>query len=75
MKLIVDLMVLILGAYITNLDDYSDIRTHWVALQVQNNDVTYFDSFRVGHILKEIKAFTSHKNIKKIFLEQKNMIQ
>ena len=32
MKLIVDLMVLILGAYITNLDDYSDIRTHWVAL-------------------------------------------
>ena len=33
------------GAYIINLDEYSDIGTHWVALQVQNNDVIYFDSF------------------------------
>ena len=29
------------GAYIINLDEYSDIGTHWVALYVQNNDVTY----------------------------------
>ena len=28
-------------AYIINLDEYSDIGTHWVALYVQNNDVTY----------------------------------
>ena len=35
------------GAYIINLDDCSDIGTHWVALYVQNNDVTYFDSFGV----------------------------
>ena len=35
------------GAYIINLDEYSDIGTHWVALYVQNNDVTYFDSFGV----------------------------
>ena len=33
------------GAYIVNLDEYSDIGTYWVALWVQNNDVTYFDSF------------------------------
>ena len=33
------------GAYIINLDEYSDIGTHWVALYVQNNDVTYFDLF------------------------------
>ena len=32
-------------AYVINLDEYSDIETHWVALYVQNNDVTYFDSF------------------------------
>ena len=38
------------GAYIINLDEYSDIGTHWVALYVQNNDVTYFDSFGVEHI-------------------------
>ena len=25
-----------------------------------NNDVTYFDSFRVEHIPKEIKAFIDH---------------
>ena len=45
------------GAYIKNLDEYPDIGTHWVALYVNNNDVTYFDSFGVEHIPKEIKAF------------------
>ena len=34
-------------AYIINLDEYSAIETHWVALYVQNNNnVIYFDSFR-----------------------------
>ena len=51
-------------AYIINLDEYSDIGTHWIALYVQNNDVTYFDSFGVGHIPKEIKTFIGNKNIK-----------
>ena len=31
------------GAYVINLDEYSDIGTHWVALYVRNNDVAYFD--------------------------------
>ena len=44
------------GAYIINLDEYSDIGTHWVALYVHNDDVTYFDSFGVEDILKEIKT-------------------
>ena len=44
------------GAYVINLDEYSDIGTHWVALWV-NNNVTYFASFGVEHIPKEIKAF------------------
>ena len=52
------------GTYIINLDEYSDIGTHWVALYVSNNDVTYFDSFGVEHIPKEIKKFISNKNIK-----------
>ena len=38
------------GAYIINLDEYSDIGTHWVPLHVNNNDVTYFDSFTAEHI-------------------------
>ena len=52
------------GAYVINLDEYSDIGTHWVALYVRNNHVTYFDSFEVEHIPKEIKTFISNKNIK-----------
>ena len=52
------------GAYVINLDEYSDIGTHWVALCVQNNNnVTYFDSFGVEHIPKEIKAFINNKSI------------
>ena len=45
------------GAYIINLDEYSNIGTHWVTLYVKNNDVTDFDSFGVEHIPKEIKKF------------------
>ena len=33
-------------------------------MYVQNNDVTYFDSFGVEYIPKEIKAFVYNKNIK-----------
>ena len=52
------------GAYVINLDGYSDIGTHWIALYVQNNDVTYFDSFGVEHNPEEIKTFIDNKNIK-----------
>ena len=41
-----------------NLDEYSNIGTHWVALYVNNNNsVTYFDSCGVEHVPKEIKTF------------------
>ena len=52
------------GTYVINLDEYSDIGTHWVALYVSNNDVTYFDSFGIEHTPKEIKTFVGNKNIK-----------
>ena len=52
------------GAYIINLDEYSDVETHWIALYEQNNDFIYFDSFGVEHIPKEIKTFIGNKNIK-----------
>ena len=32
-------------------------------MYVKNNDITYFDSFGVEHIPKEIKAFINNKNI------------
>ena len=54
------------GAYVINLDEHSDIGTHWVALWVvdNSNNVTYFDRFGVEHIPKEIKTFINNKNIK-----------
>ena len=60
------------GAYIINLDEYSDIGTYWVALWVNNiNNVTYFDFFGAEHIPKEIKTFIGNKIIKiKIFRVQ-----
>ena len=35
------------GAYVINLDEYEDAGTHWIALYVKNNEITYFDSFGV----------------------------
>ena len=52
------------GAYVINLDEYSDIATHCIAFHSQNNNVTYFDSFESEHIPKEIKEFIDNKNIK-----------
>ena len=51
-------------AYVINLDEYSDIGTHLIALYVLNNSVTYIDSSEVEHIPKEIKKFIVNKNIK-----------
>ena len=52
------------GTYVININEYSDIRTHWIALYVRNNNVTYFDIFGVEQITKEIKTFINNKNIK-----------
>ena len=62
------------GAYIINLDEYSDIGTHWVALWVidNSNNVTYFDSFGVEHIPKEIKTFINRPSSSA--LHNKNII-
>ena len=38
-------------------------------MYVNNNSVTYFDSFGVEHILKEIKTFIGNKNIKTKFFK------
>ena len=51
------------GAYVINLDEYRDIGTHWVALYVNNKTVTYFDSFGVEHIPKNIMKLIDNKNI------------
>ena len=52
------------GACVINLDVYSYIGTHQVAVCVNNNNATYFDSFGVEHSPKEIIKFIKYKNIK-----------
>ena len=51
------------GAYVINLDEYHDIRTHWVALYVNNKTIIYFDSFGVEHIPREIMKLIARKKI------------
>ena len=51
------------GAYVIDLDEHSDIGTHWIALYVNSKALTYFDSFGVEHIPKEVKKFINNKNI------------
>ena len=50
-------------AYVVNLDEHHDIGSYWVALYVNNKTVTYFESFGVEHIPKEIKKIVDDKNI------------
>ena len=52
------------GAYVINFDKYADVGTHWIDLYVKDKEITYFDSFGVEHVPKEIQKFIGHKNIK-----------
>ena len=49
--------------HIINLDEYSDIETHWITLYVNTKTVTYFDNFGVEYIQKEIKKIINNKHI------------
>ena len=50
-------------AYVTDLDYYNSIGIHWTDLYVNGDNVTFFDSFVVEHIPKEIKKFIGNKNM------------
>ena len=67
------------GAYVLNPDEYKSIGTPWIALYVNDNNVTYFDSFGLEHIPKQIRKFIGNKNLetnwKQISIEYKHMIQ
>ena len=61
------------GAYVTNLEEYADVGTHWFALFSNRNEIVYFNSFGVEHVSEEIKEFIGNKNIKtNIFRVQAN---
>ena len=56
--------------YIINLDEYESIGTHWKALYVNAENITYFDSFEVEHVPKEIRNFIRNENITIIYRMQ-----
>ena len=49
------------GAYVINLDEYTDVGTHWIALFCNRNEIVYFDSFGVEYFPKEINKLMEIK--------------
>ena len=49
-------------AFVIDLDECRSIRTHWIALYVNGDSVTYFSSFGVKYIPKETKKTIGNKN-------------
>ena len=45
-------------------DEYESTETHWIHLHVNGDNVTYFHSFGVECIPKEVKNFLAIKNIR-----------
>ena len=42
-------------AYVTNLDEYPDVSTHWNDLFCNRSEISYFDSFGVEHVPEKIE--------------------
>ena len=61
--------------YVINLNEYKSVRTHCIAFYVNDDNVTFFDSFGVEHIPKDIKKLKAPKLLKQIFIEYKHTIQ
>ena len=51
------------GTYVKSLNKCKLIRTHWIASYENGNIVTYFDSFGVEHIPKEIENSIRNMNV------------
>ena len=49
------------GENVIILDEYKLIATHWIELYVNAENVTYFDSFGLAHIPKDIRTFIKNK--------------
>ena len=50
------------GAYVINFHEFKSIGTHWIALYVNSENVTYFDGFVVELITKEVRKFIRNEN-------------
>ena len=50
------------GWTICNHDKYDEVSAYWFSVYVKNKRVTYFHSFCVEHILKDIENFVGNQN-------------
>ena len=48
---------------IVTLDEFKSVETYWIALYIDNYNITYYDSFGFEHIPKEMKKFIGNKNL------------
>ena len=48
------------GTYIINLDEYKLIGINWITLYINIENVTYFGSFGIEYIPKEIRDFVGN---------------
>ena len=62
-------------AYIINLDEYTDVGTHWISLFSNRSEIVYFGSLGVEHVPEEIKEFIANRNIKLTFFAYKQTIR
>lgn len=51
------------------IDEFASSRTDWVESHFRKNEVTYFDTFGVEYIPKEINKFIGNKVIKASILK------
>ena len=51
------------GAYVINLDEYESIGIYWIAINANAENVTYFDSFGVEYMSKDIRELIVNKSI------------
>ena len=48
-------------AYVINLDEYTNVGTHWIDLFCNKNEIAYFDSFWLNIFLKKLKNLSDIK--------------
>ena len=64
-----------MGACIINIDEHESTGTHFIALYVNGDKVTYSDSFEVNIFQKKFKKSLEIKILQQILIEYKHTIQ
>ena len=59
------------SSYVINLDEHTDIGTHWIVLYALNNNVTYLTVFKLNVFQKELKLLSINPLLQQIFIEYK----